>query len=580
MEPLLLLNDGSAAAHGTGPFTTDTVTPPDGDSLLVLVVAYETENTGTVPDIDVVDTEAHTWTQEGIALGTVGITNYGQSVAIFTAENTDDTPFTIDVEADTSTDMIVEVQCWSVQHSAGIPVPGQFKGVAGTNTGTPSVTFDSTPRSTSRIFAAVVADEDGSPGSVTEDDVARRVGRRDPGPEHPNVRPAAVHLRVGDGHLPQRVGCHRDLGRGSSPFRCHSRRMTCLHVVGLPHTNLTDRFSWCAYTGKVRRFPKMMEPHGYMTVVYHAGLGEDNDDWKVGHYQQVLTETRTRSPVRRHDPRVRRRPVLHVQQAGHRRNRQDHRAPRHHLPVGGRASATRDRRLVPEQHHVRVRRRLRGRVRELHLFRVVRVDAHRLRLVEGREHDGRPLLRRRHPELLRRLPVPAGARLRRPRRLPPVPGPARRPQRHPRRVRGREARGDAARYRRLGHTTRRGRPSRDRAARERAELLAGAWALIQPTMFLEPFGGSVVEAMLSGLPVVTSDWGAFPENVRDGIDGYRCRTLKEFVDAAHTIHELPITEEARQADARERWSMEAVGPQYDRWFKRLDTLHEAGWYSV
>jgi glycosyltransferase involved in cell wall biosynthesis len=115
---------------------------------------------------------------------------------------------------------------------------------------------------------------------------------------------------------------------------------------------------------------------------------------------------------------------------------------------------------------------------------------------------------------------------------------------------------------------------------QRSALLAGARALIQPTMFLEPFGGSVVEAMLSGLPVITTDWGAFTETVRDGRDGYRCRTLKEFVNAAHTIDELMETEESRRVRAIRKWGMDFVGPQYDRWFKRLDTIYDKGWYTL
>lgn len=111
----------------------------------------------------------------------------------------------------------------------------------------------------------------------------------------------------------------------------------------------------------------------------------------------------------------------------------------------------------------------------------------------------------------------------------------------------------------------------------RRELLANARALFAPTIYIEPFGGVAVEAMLSGTPVITSDWGAFPETVLHGVTGYRCRTLGEFVDAARDIPRLEPAACRRWADAN--YGMSRVAELYDSYFTRLAQLRGDGWYS-
>jgi len=113
-------------------------------------------------------------------------------------------------------------------------------------------------------------------------------------------------------------------------------------------------------------------------------------------------------------------------------------------------------------------------------------------------------------------------------------------------------------------------------AQQRAELLSKATALICPTIYIEPFGGVSVEAMLCGCPVIATDWGAFPEIVRDG-SGVRFRTLKEGIDAVEIVKQLDRSKVREYA--KRKYSLEAVRPQFRTWFHRLETLWSKGWYE-
>jgi len=113
---------------------------------------------------------------------------------------------------------------------------------------------------------------------------------------------------------------------------------------------------------------------------------------------------------------------------------------------------------------------------------------------------------------------------------------------------------------------------------ERAELLGNAKAVLMPTYYLEPFGGVNVEAQLCGTPVITSDWGAFPETVLHGVTGFRCRVFEEFCWAVNNIDQIKPSACREWAEAN--YSMERIGKMYEEYFQRIYRLFDKGWYQM
>jgi glycosyltransferase involved in cell wall biosynthesis len=109
---------------------------------------------------------------------------------------------------------------------------------------------------------------------------------------------------------------------------------------------------------------------------------------------------------------------------------------------------------------------------------------------------------------------------------------------------------------------------------ERNELMSNAAATIVPTLYIEPFGGVAVEAMLAGSPVIASDWGSFTEIVTPDV-GARFRTPLQGAAAFEEVQKLKRP--AIRKAAKARFSQEAVGPMFMRWFDQLDLLWEKGW---
>ena len=112
---------------------------------------------------------------------------------------------------------------------------------------------------------------------------------------------------------------------------------------------------------------------------------------------------------------------------------------------------------------------------------------------------------------------------------------------------------------------------------KRAELMGGAIATFAPTLYIEPFGNVVIEAQACGTPTITTDWGAFTETNINGVTGYRCRTLQEFIDAAENVKSLD--RQAIRDRAVSLYSVDVIAKRYEDYFTSLLTLWDQGWYQ-
>jgi glycosyltransferase involved in cell wall biosynthesis len=107
----------------------------------------------------------------------------------------------------------------------------------------------------------------------------------------------------------------------------------------------------------------------------------------------------------------------------------------------------------------------------------------------------------------------------------------------------------------------------------KSALIARARALLFPIEWEEPFGLVMIEAMLSGVPVLGTSRGAVPEVVDDGITGVICDDATELVAAARIADKLFNRERIRQ-EAVQRWSAARMADEYLRLYSaaQMDEL--------
>ncbi len=110
---------------------------------------------------------------------------------------------------------------------------------------------------------------------------------------------------------------------------------------------------------------------------------------------------------------------------------------------------------------------------------------------------------------------------------------------------------------------------------ERAAYLGNARAIIAPSHYIEPFCGTVVEAALCGTPAITSSFGAFTETVAQDRTGFRCQTIRQYLDAIDAVAALN-RKDVRETDEKDNtlevysFITEAEAENFiDNWVKGL-----------
>jgi glycosyltransferase involved in cell wall biosynthesis len=80
----------------------------------------------------------------------------------------------------------------------------------------------------------------------------------------------------------------------------------------------------------------------------------------------------------------------------------------------------------------------------------------------------------------------------------------------------------------------------DVKGKEKIRLLARARALVFPIQWEEPFGLAMVEAMVSGTPVIAFRHGAAPELVEPGVTGFLADDVDGMVEALERVEEIDL----------------------------------------
>ena len=107
--------------------------------------------------------------------------------------------------------------------------------------------------------------------------------------------------------------------------------------------------------------------------------------------------------------------------------------------------------------------------------------------------------------------------------------------------------------------------------------MAGAIAVICPSIYIEPFLGVHIEAAASGTPTLSTNWGAPTEYLIHGKTGFRCQNFDQFVYAFEHLDEI------KPSNCRKhglQFSNEQVSLKFHEFYHMIPRYVEGRFWSV
>ena len=103
--------------------------------------------------------------------------------------------------------------------------------------------------------------------------------------------------------------------------------------------------------------------------------------------------------------------------------------------------------------------------------------------------------------------------------------------------------------------------------KKKNELLGNAKALLFPTIWEEPFGLVMTEAMATGTPVVGFNRGSVPEVIKDGVTGFVVENDKKMIKAIKKIDKIDRAECRKHVE--ENFTIEKMVLGYEKVYDKI-----------
>jgi glycosyltransferase involved in cell wall biosynthesis/mannosyltransferase OCH1-like enzyme len=118
--------------------------------------------------------------------------------------------------------------------------------------------------------------------------------------------------------------------------------------------------------------------------------------------------------------------------------------------------------------------------------------------------------------------------------------------------------------------------------KDRSDFLGSCDAILCPSEYIEPFCGVSVEAQLCGTPVISTDYGAFADNIEQLKTGLRCHTLADYGYGIQMALDGRFDRKYIRDRAVDKYDMYNLAVNYDYTFRCILDVHTPGingWYS-